>query len=348
MDYILWMASLWIDGVGVGQAPRFLLGFNLPARVDRRLHGRLLDFTKRLGSNRRIYSPALGSRRDLFVYLPPGYDPAKKYPLALFLHGAAQDEQFFLQAIVRPFDRAIAEGRLPPVIIAAPDGSVAGRATLAKPATFWADTRAGAFERYVMEDVWGFMVRNFSVRDDRESHALFGVSMGGSASVALAIKHRDRVGVAVALMPLLNLRHVDCHGRYRAPFDPCCASLREKANLRESLGRRRLFSLRFRNLFGPLYGDGPGAVAGMSSINPLELMERHDSKPGELALYVGYGAKDEFNVAAQVEGFLYFARRRGLDVTVEVDPNGRHDLSTGLRLLPGVVKWAAKHVPAAK
>jgi predicted esterase len=345
MDYLLWMASLWVDGVGLGQAPPALLGPNQVARANRQLHGQLIGFTRHGGRDHRIWSPALKQRRDLFVYLPPGYDPSQRYPLAVFLHGAGQDEHFFLQSLVRPFDHAIATGQLPPVILAAPDGSFRGRATLTTPATFWADSRAGSFETYVMTDVWDFLTGNFPIRPEREAHALLGVSMGGSAAVALGIKHRDRVKLVLAIMPLLNLRHTDCHGRYRAGFDPECFALRERARGWEPLGHRRLVTLRFGELFGPLYGRGPGLVEGLSRINPLELMEREGLRPGELDLFVGYGARDEFNVAAQVEGFLYFAARRGVEVTVERDPLGRHDLSTGLRLLPAALKWAAPRVP---
>src|ERR1700677_78320 len=50
-------------------------------RVNMKLHGQVLDFTNNHGSDNRIWSPALCQRRDLYVYLPPGYNPAKKYPL---------------------------------------------------------------------------------------------------------------------------------------------------------------------------------------------------------------------------------------------------------------------------
>src|SRR5262249_37127730 len=156
-----------VDVIGLGQAPPALLGPCQVERVNRRLHGQVLAFTRRPGHDRRIWSAALKQRRDLLVYLPPGYDPAKKYPPALFLPGAAQDEQFFLQVIVRRFDGAIAKGQVPPLIIAAPDGSIHGRATMKEPASFWCDSRAGCFEKYLMEDVWGFLTRNFPVRPER-------------------------------------------------------------------------------------------------------------------------------------------------------------------------------------
>ena len=101
------IVSFWVDGVGIGQAPPAILGRHQFERVNRKLHGNLVDYTNNHGKDRRIYSAALGQKRDMYVYLPPGYDPAKKYPFAMFLHGAAQDEEFFFQAQVDQFDQAI-------------------------------------------------------------------------------------------------------------------------------------------------------------------------------------------------------------------------------------------------
>ncbi len=39
----------------------------------------------------------------------------------------------------------------------------------------------------------------------------------------------------------------------------------------------------------------------------MEVMEGTDLKPGELDLYIAYGGKDEFNIMAQVESFLFRA-----------------------------------------
>lgn len=345
MNPTWWLIAFWMDGIGLGQAPSILTRPWQVERANQRLHGQLLDFTHNHGQDRRVWSAALGQKRDLYVYLPPGYDTKKKYPLAIFLHGAGQDERFFLQTQVDRFDSAIRAGLIPPVIVAAPDGSMKGYASAFRPATFFANSRVGNFEDYVMQDVWQFLTTNFSILPDRDAHALLGASMGGSAAFALAIKHRDRVKVAIGFHPLLNLRHVDCQGRYRSPFDPDCSELRSEFRGLEALGRRRFVVLRFNDLFGPLFGRGDAAIAGMSRINPLELMEQTKLRDGELDLYAAYGGKDEFNVAAQVESFLWRAKELGVKVTVDYHPDGKHDLATGKRMSPAALEWIAKRVP---
>ena len=68
--------------------------------------------------------PSCGRPRDLYVYLPPGYDPSIAYPLILFLHGADVDEHDFLDpGDLKALDGMMSRGEIPPVIIAAPDGT---------------------------------------------------------------------------------------------------------------------------------------------------------------------------------------------------------------------------------
>src|SRR5262245_40850261 len=194
-------------------------------RLNRKLRGQLLDFTSNHGADRRIYSPALGVKRNLYLYLPPDYNPQNRYPLMIWMHGILQDDKAFLD-YAHFFDDAIAEGRLPPVIIAAPDGVIQGK-LLINGGSFYINSEAGRYGDYIVDDVYGFVCANFPVRPEREAHVLIGGSMGGFGAYHLAIKHKDRFAVAVGLMPALNLRYSDCHGRYFAPFDPNCNKLRE-------------------------------------------------------------------------------------------------------------------------
>src|SRR5690348_2446589 len=144
-------------------------------------HGQVLDFTYNHGADRRLYSEALCEKRDLYIYLPPCYDPAKKYPFIFWLHGIEQDEKGFLQDGLPQVDRAMASGALPPAIIAIPDGSLRGRPGYFSANSAFLNTRAGNFEDHLFNDVREFVRGNFSIRSERQAHVLAGVSIGGGA-----------------------------------------------------------------------------------------------------------------------------------------------------------------------
>src|SRR3954464_13916800 len=83
-------------------------------RINQRLAGRVVDHTHNHGADRRIWSPVLGEWRYLYVYLPPGFDPAQSYPVMLWLHGVDEDERTFLRERgIDAFDSAIVAGKLP-------------------------------------------------------------------------------------------------------------------------------------------------------------------------------------------------------------------------------------------
>src|SRR5262245_52808104 len=307
--------------------------------LNGRIHGQVLDFTDNHGADRRIYSPALDQRRSVYAYLPPGFDPSRQYPLMIYLHGYAQNERSFLQ-LVEPFDGAMADGHLPPFIVVAPDGSIRGGPTLLAGGSFYLNTNAGRFEDYIVQDVWDFAVRTFPVRPDREFHILGGASMGGFGAYNLGFKHPDKFKILVGTFPALNLRYVDCHGRYFANFDPNCLGNRDRLKPLQPVARfYGLIVVRERKLARPLFGINRTAIQKIAAENPAEMLEAYDIRPGTYDMFVGYGGRDEFNIDAQVESFLYLARRRGLEVTVAYDPRGHHSLATGLRLFPDFARW---------
>jgi S-formylglutathione hydrolase FrmB len=309
-------------------------------RINRHLHGVVVDHTHNHGADRRIWSPALGGPRDLYVYLPPGFQPCHAYPLVIWLHGFAQDEQAFLLEVVRPLDQAIAAGQLPPCIIAAPDGSPTGSPCFLPGGSFFLNSKAGRFEDFIVQDVWNFVVTHYPIRPEREAHVLAGVSMGGGSAYNLGIKYRDRFKVVVGIFPPLNSRWVDCHCRYFGNFDPNCWGWRTEFPPNEVIGRfYGVVAVRMKRLADPVFGRGPDVLDAVSQENPIEMIDRLNLQEGELAMYIGYGGKDQFNIDAQVESFLYRAHERGLSVSVGYVPNGKHDLSTAFKLLPDVLAW---------
>lgn len=309
--------------------------------LNRKIQGTLVDHTANHGQDNRIWSRALHQRRDLYVYLPPHYNPQYQYPFVLFMHGFGQDEQLFLQMVPR-IDQAICEGKLPPVIVAAPDGSVTGEPSYSHPATFFLNTNAGSFEDFILQDVWDFICAHYPIRSEREAHVLAGVSMGGFAAFNLAMRHPNSFGVAVGFHPPLNLRWTDLNGNYFAKFDPRFWGWRWQLDDRDEVVAKfygGLAKVRMGQLIEPLFGFGNDALLEMSRQNPIELMDKTHLRNGDLAMFVAYGGKDEFNIDAQVESFLYLAKCRGICVGVAYEPNGTHDMPTAIRMRPAMLEW---------
>ncbi|HVK11620.1 MAG TPA: alpha/beta hydrolase-fold protein [Gemmataceae bacterium] len=310
-------------------------------RLNGRLVGKVHDYTCNHGADRRIYSTALGQRRDVYVYVPPGYDPTKRYPLVIWLHGLAQDEKTFLE-FVDVFDRGIATGSLPKCVIVAPDGTVDGRASLRGPVTLYLNTRLGRYEDYILYDVWNLATTNYGIRPEREAHVLVGASMGAFGAYNLGIKHKKDFGVLVGVLPPLNLRYADCRGRYHTNFDPNCFGTATEYRPNEVLARfgpLGIVKVRQRDLLGAAFGGEPDVVARIAAENPAEMIFQYDVRPGEFEMFAGYAQCDEFNFDAQTESFAALARGKGLTVHTVMVPGGKHNRETGLALLPEFQEW---------
>lgn len=312
-------------------------------RINADLSGRVLDFTHNHGADNRIWSSALGQKRDVYVYVPPGYDPCKPYPLVLWLHGHAQDEVVFLRHVIGPFDRAMASGRMPPAIIVAPDGSISGRDCLLTSTSFFLNSEAGRFEDYLMVDVWNFVMSRFCICPNREAHAILGISLGGGAAYNKAIKYPTYFRHVGAIYPPLNLRWQDCHGVYSANFDPECWGWRtDFVHRRTVVARFYGIPFRLRAIVNPLYSRrNPETLPAIIRNNPVEMLDLYDVPPGLLEMHVAYGDKDQFNIDAQIESFLFVAHRRGIEVDVDFLPNGKHNRRTAQEFMPGLIAWLA-------
>jgi pimeloyl-ACP methyl ester carboxylesterase len=328
-------------GLVVGQEPKAKGKdeFDIIA-LGRRLKGRIIDHTGNHSQDNRIWSRSLHQWRDLYIYVPPGFTRTERYPIMIYLHPFAMDERTFLR-IVPAIDEAIACGKLSPMIVAAPDGAIDGRGCLEKPGSFFLNSDAGAYEDFVLQDVWDFMIQRYPIRPERNAHVLAGMSMGGFAAFNLGIRHRDAFGIVVGINPPLNLRWADVDGNPRAKFDPRRWGWRTGFDNPHEIVANfgGAFKVRMGNIIRPVFGAGDEALVNIAANNPLELAMKTGLRNGELSMFVGYGGRDEYNIDAQVESFLYYAKFRGLGVAVAFEPDGRHDGITAMKFMPAVIRW---------
>jgi hypothetical protein len=337
------LASAWL-GVAARADDTLVASVSRAHLSKIHIQGTIVDLTNNHGCDHRFWSRSLYEKRDMYIYLPPGYDCHQAYPVMIYLHGFATDEQSFLM-LVPLIDAAICKGKLPPMIIAAPDGSLDGHGCCKRPGSFWINSNAGYYEDYVLLDVWDYLTHHYAIRPERCAHVLAGVSMGGFGAFNLGIRHRNHFGVVAGIFPPLNLRWQDCNSNPRAPFDPRSWSWRAAFDCEhEVLARFGFETVRLGNVIRPVFGSGDEALAQIIENNPIELIDRTHLKNGELQMFVAYGCKDEFNIDAQVESFLYLCKHRGIGLHVACDPNGRHDAETAMRFAPAIIDWLAERL----
>jgi hypothetical protein len=332
-----WLAALLVLAGAASQARALpVVGPVVFKFHDLRLHGHLVDHTNRHGADRRIWSEALQRWCTFYVYLPPGYDPCQRYPLVVWLHGYVEDDLSALILELPQFDKAIARGRLPPTIVLIPNGHIPGTVPFK---SHFLNTKQGRYEDYLIQDLLHFVMCNYPVRPEREAHAIMGFSISGWAAYSVALKNRDVFGVVIGILPPLNMRWLDCHGNYKADFDPRCWGWRNELVKNETLGWGLCIRATLKRAVQPYFGWGPSGLAWLSWENPIDILDRLNVQPGELAMYVAYVRRDQFNVDAQVESFLYRARQRGLCVAVDYHPKARHNVLRCIWMMPKAIDW---------
>ncbi len=138
-------------------------------------------------------SKTVGTRRKMYVYTPPGYTTARKYPVLYLLHGIGGDETEW-QRFASPgvmLDNLIADGRATPMIVVMPNGRAQvndraeGDIMAAAPAF-------ATFERDLLDDVIPAIESRYAASAAREERALAGLSMGGGQTLNFGLAHLDR------------------------------------------------------------------------------------------------------------------------------------------------------------
>jgi len=127
-----------------------------------------------------------GGQRPGYVYLPPGYTRARRYPVIYLLHGMPGSPTEYLAGtdLVTYADAGISSGRLRPFIAVLP---AAG--TTHKYNGEW----AGAWEREVLDTV-PFVDTYLSTIASPQGRVLAGLSAGGFGAVYIALRDPELFG----------------------------------------------------------------------------------------------------------------------------------------------------------
>src|SRR6266702_3738532 len=136
-------------------------------------------------------SKIAGDDRDFYVYTPPSYDPNAKqdYPVLYLLHGfsdAANGWSVIGQANVI-LDNLIAQGKAKPMVVVMPLG-YGDLEVIRRGWGSWTDKELAwrnlsKFTDELLGEVIPQVESSYKVKKDRESHAIAGLSMGGSESL---------------------------------------------------------------------------------------------------------------------------------------------------------------------
>jgi hypothetical protein len=316
-------------------------------RLNRRLNGQVVDYTANHGQDRRIFSPILEMKRDLYVYLPPNYDPKIAYPMVLYLHTAEVDEHTLIgPGIIDTVDAMIARGEFPPAVIFCPDGTYDGRNRLKDPHSLYVNGLGGRFEDHLVQEVIPFVMKTYSIRPEREAHAILGTSAGGYGGMGLALKHREFFGAIATLGGPLNMRYDNTEGRYLDDFDPATYRWKTtyKPNEIAATYYHGLMHSRAKKYIGPVYGKGSDVIAGLLRDNPADLLFTTDLQPGELAIYANYPGRDNWNFDAQDQSFAWLAAQKGVSVTLVEVPKAQHTLRYFKSQQRPAYEWLSHHI----
>ncbi|MHA3770209.1 alpha/beta hydrolase [Verrucomicrobiota bacterium sgz303538] len=137
-------------------------------------------------------SKSVGNKRKALVYTPPGYSADTKYPVLYLLHGIGGDEEEWHRGghpeII--LDNLVADKKAVPMIIVMPNGR-AQKDDRPGPNAMGTAPAFGEFDKDLLGSLIPFIESRYSVKADRESRALAGLSMGGGQSLNFGLGNLD-------------------------------------------------------------------------------------------------------------------------------------------------------------
>lgn len=213
--------------------------------------------------NLSIKSSIMGKDVKYGIYLPPDFAYSKRnYPVVYLLHGYTDDQTGWIQfgQIGALVDKAIAEQKLPPMIIIMPDGGVTWYMN-----DFQNKVR---FEDMFIQEFIPAMEQKYPLTKKKEFRGIAGLSMGGYGSLYLSLKHPDMFSAC-------------------APLSAGIFTDKEMTEMNDE---------NYKNVFGPLYGDNKGAARLTDYWHKTSILDLIKTIPEDhkkdLRIYMDCGDKD--------------------------------------------------------
>lgn len=144
--------------------------------------------------------------RDVFVYLPPGYekDAAKRYPVLYMQDGQNVFDGTSAGAewqMDETAERLIRAGELPPVIIVGIANTPQRMAEYTPPGNASTETTGDIYARFLIQELKPFIDRTYHTRPEAASTGIGGSSLGGLIALYIGLNHPEVTGHILALSP---------------------------------------------------------------------------------------------------------------------------------------------------
>ncbi|MBR5724079.1 MAG: endo-1,4-beta-xylanase Z [Bacteroidales bacterium] len=134
-------------------------------------------------AQRWYYSRTLGEMRRLHVWTPAGYENSKqKLPVLYLIHGGGDNDASWptVGAAGWILDNLLAEGRMVPMVVVMPNGTITDVPNEVPP-----------FAQDMVTDIIPFVEANYRVITKPEARAVAGLSMGGMETLEVVFGHPD-------------------------------------------------------------------------------------------------------------------------------------------------------------
>jgi enterochelin esterase-like enzyme len=138
---------------------------------------------------RHVYhSQVTNGERELYVYTPPGYDPAKKYPVLYLLGGSGElpSNWVYDGRVNFIMDNLLDEGKAVPMIIAIPNNQVIHRNHPRH-----TELTFDILEKELRNQVIPLVDKSYNTIQSPKGRAISGLSMGGRHSMFVGFRSLD-------------------------------------------------------------------------------------------------------------------------------------------------------------